>query len=262
MERVVRYASRRPMPVALVAGVASTGALAAVRSLERAGAPVLALDHRPDAVGLRSRRALSLHGPPPGAEPERLLELLVRVGRALGRRAVLIPTSPEYVECLSAARDRLAPYFHCQFPERVLVDAVRAAGAVEGEGDVVVAVQLGEDGDVRAAFVHAEGRPADEGTSRAAAVDLLRSLGVVGPAWVELRERGDVVRAGAYLWPRHALAARAGVDLPRVAYWSALGARLPHPGHAARGGLDRPFAARDPGPGLPIAGRLLGRVRS
>ena len=254
------------MPAVIVADAASRSGLAAIRSLDRAGAPVVAVDHRANAIGFRSRLALSLYAPPPSAA-SLLVERLAELGRALARRSVLLPTSLEYLAVLAAARDRLSPLFHCAFPESAVVDAVAAAGARDDGEGVAVAAHLEEDGEARTVFVR--GRGGDHGdrddASATAALDRLRRLGLSGPGWAEVDPgSGEVFRAGAYLWPQHGLAAAAGVDLPRIAYWSALGARLPQSSssRARRGRLDRRLVTRDPGPGLPVSGALVRRLRS
>ena len=61
--------------------------LAAIRSLGRAGAPVLAVDHRPSALGFRSRYALPVHAPDAGADEDAFVALLAELGSALGRPA-------------------------------------------------------------------------------------------------------------------------------------------------------------------------------
>ncbi len=115
---------------------------------------------------------------------------------------------------------------------------------------------------------------------------LLRGLGFHGLSQVEFKRDP---RDGSYrlmevnprLWQWHGLAAACGVDLPRIAYWDLLGARLP----AARTNgarkrwaitllagsrpvlvrppyVDGVFAADDPGPALAQAARLVrGRRR-
>lgn len=243
MEAVARHAARRPMPVAVVADVSNGAGLTALRSLARAGVPVLALDHRPDAAGLRSRHALALLGPDPGGVG--LRALLGEVERALDRPPVVIPTSAEYARALAgdAATARLGNGVR----RRAL-----AACLVEGEPAAVFAAERdGDGGPWRARS------PADDVSSNA--VELLRERYSDGLAWLELTADGVPVEAGAYLWPEHALALRHGVDLPRIAYWAALGARLPAPSTNGAGGprLDRLAAAADPGPALAAAARIV-----
>ena len=244
MESVARYASRRPMPAAVVADVASQGGLAAIRLLDRAGVPVLALDHRPDAVGFRSRRALALHAPPP--DDPRFVPLLLELAAALGRRTVLLPTSASYLSPLAASRDRLAEGFHCTFPGADSARAVAALGTGAGnEPATAVAFQFAADGALVTAFC---GGPIEDEFVDTAA-DALRVAGAAGSAWVELSPT-RIVAAGAHLWPGHAEAARSGTNLPRIAYWTALGARLPNDVAGSTSEIGRAPGLADPGPAL------------
>jgi predicted ATP-grasp superfamily ATP-dependent carboligase len=110
---------------------------------------------------------------------------------------------------------------------------------------------------------------------------LVRGLGVRGIAQTEFkRDPRDgvfkLMEVNPRLWQWHGLAAACGVDLPRIAYWDLLGARLPPArsngtskrwaiSHMAgtRPALVRPpyveavFARDDPGPALAQAARLV-----
>ena len=68
-ERIKRYVEGR-RPAALVIDVGWVNGLAAIRSLGRAGVPVLALDHRAGALGFRSRYALPVRTPDPAEDEE------------------------------------------------------------------------------------------------------------------------------------------------------------------------------------------------
>ena len=117
-------------------------------------------------------------------------------------------------------------------------------------------------------------------------LELLRGLGVCGIAQTEFQHDP---RDGAFkllevkprLWRWHGLAAACGVDLPRIAYWDLLGARLPPvrsngasrrpairnvggtgPGPGRAPYVAAVFARDDPGPALARAARLVrGRDR-
>jgi hypothetical protein len=266
MESVVRYASRRPMPAAVVADVASAGGLAAIRSLDRAGVPVIAADHRPDAVGLGSRLALALRLPPPGSP--RFVERLVELGGILRGRAVLLPTSAEYARALADARAPLADALVCAFPDAGVVATVAAAGDGRRGGEcVVVAAALDADGDALGVFAArttpgGDVVPGADAAATERGAEELRRLGVRGLGWVELAaDDGPVVAAGAHLWSGHAHALRAGVDLPRLAYWISLGARPQlATGPRRRWRPERPFALADPGPALAGIARDAGRL--
>jgi D-aspartate ligase len=95
---------------ALVLDVAWVNGLAAIRSLGRAGIPVLAVDHRPSALGFRSRYARAVPSPDPGLEPEAFVETLARQ-----EPGVLLPTHDPPLNAVARHRDRLAG-FRFPFP--------------------------------------------------------------------------------------------------------------------------------------------------
>jgi predicted ATP-grasp superfamily ATP-dependent carboligase len=70
--------------------------LAAIRSLGRAGIRTIAVDHRPSALGFRSRYAETLLSPDAHAEPTRFIAAL----RALGE-VVVFPTHDEQLNLIS-----------------------------------------------------------------------------------------------------------------------------------------------------------------
>jgi D-aspartate ligase len=110
------------MPPALVFDCSYVNGLSAIRSLARIGAPVVALDHRRDGLGMRSRLALGVVGPPPG-ERERFAEHLSQVCDALGREAVAFPTHDDY---LVAVNDAAQAELRLPFGPRELIDRVQA----------------------------------------------------------------------------------------------------------------------------------------
>jgi len=115
---------------------------------------------------------------------------------------------------------------------------------------------------------------------------LLRGLGFHGIAQVEFKQDPrdgafKLIEVNPRLWQWHALAAACGVDLPRIAYWDLLGARLPPARQNGAGRrwaitlmagkrpvLPRPpyvdavFAPDDPKPALVQAARVLRGFRS
>ncbi len=112
--------------------------LAAIRSLGRAGAPVLAVDHRPSALGFRSRYALPVHAPDAGADEDAFVALLAELGSALGRPAPIFPTHDEGLNAVARRQDELGDRFLFPFPswdtmariqnKRTQLDGARAAG--------------------------------------------------------------------------------------------------------------------------------------
>src|SRR5438874_10224570 len=82
-----RRQNRRMSVAAAVIDVGWVNGLAAIRSLGRAGIRVLALDHRPSALGFRSKYAERFLSPDPRSEEARFVAFV----RALGE-VVVFPT--------------------------------------------------------------------------------------------------------------------------------------------------------------------------
>jgi D-aspartate ligase len=360
------------MPAAVVADVGWVNGLAAIRSLARAGAPVVAIDHRRSALGFRSRHAFPVLCPDPVADEEGFVGFLGELGEALRRPAPIFATHDEYLNTIAAGAERLGSRFLYAHPSwdvlrdiqrkrhqlarapelgvpvprssdaptddlgyPVLVkpsDPVgfrrrfsRQSFRCETRAELDVAFErarlhdpivqelipggddelytlgshLSRDGEALGLFCGRKLRqtPPGVGTCRvgeAVWVDdvveqglaLLRGLGFHGLSQVEFkRDPRDgafkLMEVNPRLWQWHSLAAACGVDLPRIAYWDLLGARLP----AARtngsrkrwaitlmGGtrpalvrppyVDAVFARDDPGPALAQVARLVrGRAR-
>jgi len=136
---------RSARPPAVVIGVRWVNGLAAVRSLGRGKAPVLAVDHRPWALGFRSRYARAVVSPDPGADENGFVELLTSLGDALGRPAALFPTHDEALNAVARHREELGDRFRYPFPsweglagiqnKRLQLESAQAAGVhVPGTG--------------------------------------------------------------------------------------------------------------------------------
>jgi len=125
-------------PPAVVVDVGWVNGLAAIRSLGRAGAPVLAVDHRPWALGLRSRYAVPVVTPDPGADEEGFVAALEELADALDGPAPVFPTHDTGLNAVARARDRLGARFLYPFPpwhaleriqsKRAQLEAAVAAG--------------------------------------------------------------------------------------------------------------------------------------
>jgi predicted ATP-grasp superfamily ATP-dependent carboligase len=89
--------------------------LAAVRSLGRAGIPVLNIDFNRGPAA-RSRYCDFLVCPHPGTEPGAVVDLLIKEAARLGSRPVLFPASDNFFELVSTHRHRLQPYFRMILP--------------------------------------------------------------------------------------------------------------------------------------------------
>ncbi len=121
-------------PTAFVLGL-TTGGLAAMRSLGRAGIPVVGLDWwLGDA---RTRYGVIRRCPAPDC-PEELLAFLIRQAEGLEERGVLLPARDYFVELLGAHQQELRPYFRFHaIPEpvrRAAVDKRRQYEAAQALG--------------------------------------------------------------------------------------------------------------------------------
>ena len=115
-ERVASYVASRPRPAALVVDVGWVNGLAAIRSLGRAGVPVLALDHRRSALGFRSRYALPIVCADAALDEQRFVEELLELGDALPQPAPVFPTHDEGLNAIARHREALGERFRYPFP--------------------------------------------------------------------------------------------------------------------------------------------------
>ena len=121
-ERLARLGERSDRAPALVLECSYVNGLSAIRSLARIGAPVVALDHRQQALGLRSRLALPLTCPHPSERGE-FAAYLADICDALGGEAVAFPTHDEYLVAVNAyAPDTLL----LPFGPRELIEPIQA----------------------------------------------------------------------------------------------------------------------------------------
>lgn len=102
------------MRTAVVADVGWVNGLAAIRSLGRAGAPVIAVDHRRGALGFHSRYADARLCPDPVADEDAYLDFLA--GLDLPEPAPIFPTHDEHLNAIARGRDRLGDRFLYPFP--------------------------------------------------------------------------------------------------------------------------------------------------
>ena len=102
---------------AVVVDVGWVNGIAAIRSLGRAGAPVLAVDHRPWALGLRSRYAIPVVAPDPGVDESGFVSALVELGDALGVPTPVFPTHDEGLNAIARHAQELGGRFLHPFPD-------------------------------------------------------------------------------------------------------------------------------------------------
>src|SRR5205814_9415634 len=87
---------------AAVVDVGWVDGLAAIRSLGRAGGRVVAVDHRPSALGFRSKYAEALVSPDPFEDEHRFVNVI----RALGE-VVVFPTHDNVLNAIARHADDL-----------------------------------------------------------------------------------------------------------------------------------------------------------
>jgi predicted ATP-grasp superfamily ATP-dependent carboligase len=141
---------------AVVIQASGPNALGLVRSLGRVGIPVVACDHDPSALGLRSRYARPHVTADPLTDPDRFVDDLVALGRTLPARGVLYATHDEALSAMGPREELLAPWFHRPWsPWRALasvLDKRRQHMAAREIGfPVPASVEPDDEGDVVAA---------------------------------------------------------------------------------------------------------------
>ncbi len=116
LSAVAGYVRGSAHPPAVVCEVGWVNGLGAIRSLGRAGVPVVALDHRPWALGFRSRYALPVLAPDPLPDVDGFISTLLALAEELGRPAPIFPTHDEHLNALAQRRDDLGDRFLYPFP--------------------------------------------------------------------------------------------------------------------------------------------------
>jgi predicted ATP-grasp superfamily ATP-dependent carboligase len=123
--RIETYAASKRLPPAVVVDVGWVNGLAAIRSLGRAGVPVLAVDHQASALGFRSRYALPVVAPDPMEDEEGFIATLASVGETLGRPVPIFPTHDAPLNAIARHRDELAGRFLYPFPPWTTLERIQ-----------------------------------------------------------------------------------------------------------------------------------------
>ena len=110
-------AAGRQLAPAVVCEVGWVNGLGAIRSLGRAGVPVVAVDHRDFAIGFRSAYAFPVSAPDPVVDERGFIDSMVALGDALGRPAPVFPTHDEHLNSLARHKDELGERFRYPFPD-------------------------------------------------------------------------------------------------------------------------------------------------
>ena len=103
-------------PAAVVVEVAWVNGLAAIRSLGRHGVRVMAVDHRPYALGFKSRYATRVPAPDPAADEDGFIRAVLGLGARLDAPAPLFPTHDEHLNALARHESDLAGSFVLSSP--------------------------------------------------------------------------------------------------------------------------------------------------
>lgn len=97
-------------PPAVIAGAFQTGVLG-VRSLKRRGVKTLCFDYNPAFPGFQSVYGPARLCPNPDQEPQQWVDFMKGLAHELGRKAVLIPSSDQFVTAIADHREILQDYF-------------------------------------------------------------------------------------------------------------------------------------------------------
>lgn len=112
------------LPAAVVFNCHITG-LAVARSLGRRGVPVIGLDRDSKGYGMHSRfTTVSGHCPYPLEDERAFIDLLLRIGAALDRKAVLFPCLDEWVFAVARHRAELEEVFVLPFSDLEIIDRI------------------------------------------------------------------------------------------------------------------------------------------
>ncbi|MFL5914289.1 MAG: hypothetical protein ACJ752_01435 [Gaiellaceae bacterium] len=111
---------------AVVVEVAWVNGLAAIRSLGRRGLRVLALDHRPHALGFRSRYAEPRLAPDPLDDEDGFIEALRSIAEETDDVLPVFPTHDEHVNAIARHADALAERYRFPFPSWEVLERIQS----------------------------------------------------------------------------------------------------------------------------------------
>jgi D-aspartate ligase len=111
-------------PAALVFNCHITG-LAVARSLGRRGVPVIGLDRDRNGYGLHSRyTTVAARCPYPLDDERAFIDLLMEIGSALRKKAVLFPCLDEWVFAVARHARELEEFFHLPFSDLETIERI------------------------------------------------------------------------------------------------------------------------------------------
>jgi predicted ATP-grasp superfamily ATP-dependent carboligase len=111
---------------AVVAEVAWVNGLAAIRSLGRQGLRVLALDHRPYALGFRSRYAEPRLAPDPLDDEQGFIAALHEIADETDGPLPVFPTHDEHVNAIARNADALSERYRFPFPSWEVLERIQS----------------------------------------------------------------------------------------------------------------------------------------
>jgi predicted ATP-grasp superfamily ATP-dependent carboligase len=111
---------------AVVVEVAWVNGLAAIRSLGRRGLRVLALDHRPYALGFRSRYAEPRIAPDPLDDEDGFIAALRSIAEETDDVLPVFPTHDEHVNAIARHADLLAERYRFPFPSWEVLERIQS----------------------------------------------------------------------------------------------------------------------------------------
>ena len=117
--------ARRRNGTAVVVEVGWVNGLAAVRSLGRRGVRVVAVDHRPWALGLRSRFAERALGPEPVDDERGFVRFLGELAEGFDEPAPIFPTHDEHLNAIARNAETLAEAYRFPFPPWDVLERVQ-----------------------------------------------------------------------------------------------------------------------------------------
>jgi D-aspartate ligase len=126
LAEVSEHVAGSALPPAIVCEVGWVNGLGAIRALGRIGVPTIALDHRPWALGFRSRYALPLVAPDPLPDEDGFVEFLLELADVLGRPAPIFPTHDEHLNSLARRRDDLRDRYLTPFPSWEVLEPLQS----------------------------------------------------------------------------------------------------------------------------------------
>ena len=111
---------------AVVVEVAWVNGLAAIRSLGRQGLRVLAVDHRPYALGLRSRYAEARLAPDPLDDEDGFIEALRAIAEETDDVLPVFPTHDEHLNAIARHADVLGERYRYPFPSWDVLEKIQS----------------------------------------------------------------------------------------------------------------------------------------